>query len=740
MASPRKPDHFLTNSPPKAELAASSPTLYLPKVEAGRLLGILIRRGWIVVLCMAAAIGAMVLYTQKAPKIYISTGSVEVGTRVSDAMGTDFGREDTKDLEQLRTIERNMASREVMLRVVKSNQLAKATDFAPAGTTDQGLIGILLGRLRVELDRGTRVVEISVEDTDPVRAKELVESIVAEYQLASRERREGTARKASEGLAVKEKELRGVMDEAEQGLQSFREAHPIPGLEGREGSAVAGDPLGNLNTQLTQAKSERLRLEAEYEAFKKFDPEDPDAIAGIGRSTHADEVMSRVRALQAKELEFTTAKETYLQKHPVYKALSAEVAKLKQDLAESVRSAGEALEKSYHVAMENEHKLSDEVNNARTAAVGVDGLRAQFDKLRRDAEAARDLHASVDKRLREATMAGSLTASAIDWRDVPFVPEKAARPAKKVLFPVAALAGMLGGLVLMVGTELRDGRVRDAAAAARATGSPLLASLPAIQSGREGDMVLLSDPGSPVAEAFRRLRAVLLPPPAKPNARTVLFTSALPGEGRSLCAMNYAASLAMQGQRTLLLDADMRRPGLSRQHVNGHTAGLGAYLTGEAEPASACFPTALPNLYLLSSGPMRDDAAELLSGTRLPVLLEDAFRWFDSVVIDSPPVLAVSDALAISRYADRVCLVVRQNASERRELKKAADLLRSSGGNLIGFVWNESPFGGKENGAPEPVVPLSHPALSSSGSGVTVAASPSAAEGGMSEIPPSPIT
>jgi len=279
---------------------------------------------------------------------------------------------------------------------------------------------------------------------------------------------------------------------------------------------------------------------------------------------------------------------------------------------------------------------------------------------------------------------------------------------------------MMAGMMLLVGLEMGDSRVRDSAAAARATGVPMLTSLPRAEAGREGDMVLISSPSSPTAEAFRRLRAVLLPPPAMPGARTVLFASAGPGEGRSMCAMNYAASLALQGQRTLLLDADMRRPGLSRLHLGGEFSGLGDYLSGESDPAKACFPTSLPNLYLLSSGQMRNDAAELLSGTRFPVLLEDAYRWFDAVVIDSPPVLAVSDALAAARYADRVCLVVRQGAGERRNLRKAADLIRSSGGNLVGFVWNEMPFRAKGSPAPEPVVPFSHPALAGSGNKVTV--------------------
>jgi len=739
MAAPRKPEYHLTSSQARpAELASVSPTLYLPKVELGRLIGFVLRRGWLAVLGVALAVAAMWLYLKSAPKIYVASGSVEVSSHAPRVLNIDgLSPEDSKDLEQLRTIERNMASTALLLRVLKANHLESAKDFAPPGATEQGALGVLAKRVRVELDRGTRVVMLSVEDTDPERAKLLVESLVKEYDLWIKERRETLSRQAGEGLASEEAKLRSEMEEAASALQAFREEHPVPGLDEREAGGAGGSQLGNLNTQLTQAKSERLRLEAEYESFKKFDPEDPDALAGIGRSTQSDEMLSSIRSLQAKELEFAKLKERYGPKHPVYKEIEQEVVSLKNDLADAVNSAGQALEKSYHVALENEAKLQGEVDQARTVAVGVEGIRARFDVLKREAEATRELHATVDKRLRENTLASAAAVSSISWAEPPFVPEKASKPNKRVLLPVAAFAGMLLGGFMMVALELGDGRVRDSAAAARATGAPLLTSLPIVGAGREGDMVLLSDPASPVAEAFRRLRAVLLPPPAKPNARTVLFASAVPGEGRSLCAMNYAASLAMQGQRTLLLDADMRRPGLSRQHVNGSYGGLGDYLSGKADPASACFPTSLPNLYLLSSGPMKDDAAELLSGTRFPALLEDAYRWFDAVVIDSPPVLAVSDALAVSRYADRICMVVRQDASERRNLRKAAELIRSSGGNLIGFVWNELPFRAKGNTTPEPVVPLSHPALSSSG--VTVTNGAPAAHEETGESPPSPI-
>jgi capsular exopolysaccharide synthesis family protein len=396
--------------------------------------------------------------------------------------------------------------------------------------------------------------------------------------------------------------------------------------------------------------------------------------------------------------------------------VSTEVAALKANLQKATRATGETLENNYRIALDQETKLGREVERARHDVVSAEGLRARFEALEREAVANRTLHESVASRLRETSLAASVPGPVLRWEDMPMVPDKPVKPHKSVLLLLASFAGLFFGLVFAMGLELADGRVRDSAAAARATGVPLLASVAVMSDGRGGDFALLSQPDSETSEAFRRLRAALSPPAGHNGPATVLFASAKSGEGRSFCAMNYAASLAMQGLRTILVDADMRSPGLSLQHMQSPDSqiGLGDFLAGNAEPAKACHPTMLPNLYLLSSGAMRPNAAELLSGTRFPALLEDAYRWFDCVVIDSPPLLATSDALAITRYADRTCLVVRELAADRRELKRASDLVRTSGGNLVGFVWNKTPQKSRSGLDAGPSLPVFRPLLAGS--------------------------
>jgi succinoglycan biosynthesis transport protein ExoP len=699
--------------PQSPSIASADPTYFLPKVESGRIFGILLRRSWMLILPALLGAAAMVAVANRMPKTYRAAGSVYVGSQAPVVLDIRaVAPEETRDLEQMRSVEQGMSASTLLLRVIEAEGLAKDPTFAPAGSGPQALIAKLSKRVAVGLRRGTRIIDISVDDTDPVRARRLVEALVTEYESWTTDRQQTITRQASEGLAREEERLSLRMTESARKLQEFREAHPVPGLEGSDSKSPVGDALGALSSQLTQATAERLRLETEFEAYVKFDASKPEALAGIEKTERGTEVLSQVKALQLKRAEFGRVKERYLSKHPVYREISNEISVLEANLAATVRSAGQALEQRYQIAKGNEAKLQEQVSQARGSAVESEGVREQFRAMTREAEADRNLHDSVALRLRETALAASVPASVLRWEDTPLVPEKPSGPKKLVFAAGGAFLGFLLGGVLLIATALSDRKVRNSAEAARTIGTPLLVSIPTVENPGDG-MVLMTDPASAGAEAFRRLRVVLAPQPGANTGRTVLFTSAKAGEGRSFCALNHATSLAMQGHRTLLLDADLRSPGLSRDYISGEDegGGLGAYLSGKIEPASACFATLLPNLYLISSGPMRSDAAELLAGTRFPSLLEDAFRWFDRVVIDSPSVLAVSDALSIARYADRCCMVVRDGGSDRRELKRAAELIRSSGGNLVGFVWNESPKLTRGSSSVGPAVSANRPGL-----------------------------
>ena len=428
-------------------------------------------------------------------------------------------------------------------------------------------------------------------------------------------------------------------------------------------------------------------------------------------------MLAQVKAIQQKEADFARVKERYMFKHPVYKEIDNEITLMKANLAETVRAAGQALEQRYRVAKENELKLSNEVEQARGNAVDVEGIRQEFRNISREAEADRTLHDSVALRLRETTLAASVPASVLRWEDSPLQPEMAAQPAEnRVCRGGSDFSDFSAGWRFLIGIELGDSKVRGSRR--RRAGHRRAACwrrLPQIEHSGDG-MVAHG------RSRFRRGRGV--PPPAggsraaagqqhRPHRAfcqcqggggEILLRSQLrhltrhAGPPHACCSMpisavpDSAASISPERRKTPVSAATWPGKSIPPKPVSAPPCRI-----------STCFPPV----------PMRADAAELLAGTRFPALLEDAYRWFDRVVIDSSPVLAVSDLLAIARYADRTCLVVRDGGSDRRELKRAAELVRSAGGTLVGFIWNESPANGMNPASPGPGVPVNRPGISS---------------------------
>ena len=225
--------------------ADADPTYFLPKADPGRLLGVLFRRGWIV---MAAAIlGAIGLYmvANKLPKTYRATGSVQVSTQAPTILDIrPVAPEESRDLEQMRSVEQGLSASTLLLRVIEANHLADAPDFAPKGASQETLLQLLASRVKVELSRGSRIIVVQVDDTDPVRARTLVQSLVDEYEKWTTEKQLTITRKASEGLAREEEHLRKKMEESAKELQEFRKAHPVPGLEGSDSGSPVRDSLG----------------------------------------------------------------------------------------------------------------------------------------------------------------------------------------------------------------------------------------------------------------------------------------------------------------------------------------------------------------------------------------------------------------------------------------------------------------------------------------------------------------
>jgi capsular exopolysaccharide synthesis family protein len=334
-------------------------------------------------------------------------------------------------------------------------------------------------------------------------------------------------------------------------------------------------------------------------------------------------------------------------------------------------------------------QLQDEINKTQANTVAFSSKNMEYSTLQSETASYRAQLDSTRKDLEAADSAVHVVVPGISVRDKATSAIRV-RPNKTKAVAIGGFIGILGGLGFILGLYFIDSSIRTVSQAESALSLPVIAAVP-ILTESEGKSVLptYSDPQSFVAESFRGLRASLILHDRENPLKTILVASAIPGEGKSFCAANLAVAFAQAGLKTLLIDADLRLPTLHTYfNLLVENSGFTETLAGRAKLASAVVPSPLPTLSLLLTTTPADSPAELLSGIRLPLLLDEAAGAYDRVVIDSAPLNAVSDTMLIMPKADAILLVIRAAQTPISECKSALQKISSSKMKPLGLILN----------------------------------------------------
>jgi capsular exopolysaccharide synthesis family protein len=629
---------------------------------------LLLSKAWVIILFVTLSLGAAVAYILWAQKIYASLAviAVEQGApKVNNIQDFNSDAADEKTADVLKTIEQALLSETLFLQVVKANGLDKDPDFAPpkkdgSGYTDTELVGLFSSKVNVKLRKGTRLIDVSVEDPDPQRAQQLTASMVKEFINQSFEQNLGLSETAANYLRQESERLKANLENAEAAVEKYREDHNAVSLEDKQNIIV--EKLKELNQKVTEAKSERLRLEADVATIKKGKAKTPEQLLALPSVAAVPVVISLRQELADKESKFRA---------------DSQLTGLRESLNQAVVNAGNMVLKSYDSAKETEAKLTVALQEQEQAALELNKIAVPYNALVREVETDRALYESVLTRMKVTNVAKGIWENNIRVIETPFVPNKPAKPAKLKILVLSLLGGCVAGCGLVVGIDMADSSIRSVNQVEEVLGLPVLTMVPRSKRRHlDKEAVLTANPGSHEAEAFRSLRTALSFLGHQKDSKAVLFTSANPGEGKTYCSLNCGAALAQMGLRTLLIDADLRRPSLTRALLAGSkTPGLSACLTGNATLMDCCRPTATENLFILGAGERVSNPAELLAAGDLAGLLKEAMLYFDRVVLDSAPINAVSDTQLIAKEIESVCLVIRARKTPRRAVVRACSLL-----------------------------------------------------------------
>lgn len=661
---------------------------------------------WAVLAVVAVAVALAVLYTSRQPKIYEAKASLLLEPRLPDLLGqgddimtatASGGLEYYK--QQLQILQSNM----LVQKTVEQNQLQLKllTDQERAGLKLDEQVDLATRRLQLDLKvtypQLDRIMYVAIRNEDPALSAEIANQHVSTYVAYTKNLLSLDTTQASTALSAEFLKAEEDIRKADGDLYGFQKDNDLfaGSLEDRQSLVSAN--ISSFTSKANEARAQRIELGIRLERMKRLPLENflDSPILMMGESPSFD-------ALRAQ---YYTERATFLQlekevgpKSFEYQKQKANVDNLYAALQSEAKRILGGLTERYENAMATERALDNEVTRYKKEALELGPKIVKFNELARNRKSVEDRYNILRNRLSTSELTGSMNKSTqtsyakpLDKARVPTIPVS---PSLRINIMVAgslALALALGLVILIV---FLDRSIKTAADAQQAAGVPVLGVVPAIKESatledRARDMYVHTHPSSPVAECCRSLRTNILFSSADRRLKTIIVSSPNPREGKTTVVMYLGTTMAQSGQRVLIVDTDMRRPrlhvstGVSRQH------GISDLILGAQNYDDVIKATDVPNLFVLPCGPLPPNPAELLMTKRFEAVLAELATRFDRVILDSPPLGAVTDAVVLSKVADGVILVARARKTLRDELKRASKQVRDVGGTIFGLIVNE---------------------------------------------------
>lgn len=695
---------------PAIELSPREPHLY-------DYLLILRKHQWLILSFLLAVVTIVTIATFRMSPVYVARTKVEIdreNTNFLPFQGAD-SYDYMMDLDNyIETQSRILTSETMALQTIRNSNLAGNPEFSGGGNSEAIAAGTLkneklppevgafLGSLSVRRIPNTRLLEVSFESTNPQLAARILNAHLDNYiEQNYKSRYEATA-DASKWLQSELDELSVKVRRSEDARIEYERNNQIWTVDDKNN--VTTQRLADLNKELTDAQSDSLKRQAVYEYAKSGDI---DAVPQIRDNTVLQELQRKRADLS---VQYTDAVNQYGPNFPKVQRLQAQMKELDEQMVRERKGIITQLESDYREAKQHEDLLSRALDQQKAEANAMSEKMIQYNILKREAEANKALYDSLQTKLKEAQISSGLKSSNIRIVDPAMVPSTPARPAKTRNIALAFLVGLVGGVGLALLREYLDNTVKTPDDIETLARLPSLAVVPAFGDGlssakRPGllkgassnghekriELVAQHLPKSQMSEAFRALRTALLLSQADRPPQVILVTSALPREGKTTAAANLAVTLAQLGDKTVLVDADLRKPGVGRllNLGTGKYAGLSSYLAGVSALDLVTVPhPAIPNLAAIPTGPLPPNPADLLSSHKLSEAIAELRTKYKFIVLDSPPIMAATDAVILSVQADGVLLVVRSGETPKEAFTRTRDLLASVKCHLLGVVLN----------------------------------------------------
>jgi succinoglycan biosynthesis transport protein ExoP len=676
---------------------------------------ILAKRRWTIFTVVFVLTTLAAIYAFKTKPVYQATARVEVeAEEPSFQTATEPYRSIPTDDTYLQTQVDVLKSDNLAWQTIEQLRLDLNPEFNPAAghrntqqeesasAVETRLIRTFHGDLQVTLARGSRMLKVSFESTDPRLAAQVATALVNNYIQYNFSTQYDATRQASGWMGRQLDDLKAKVEKSQQALVDYERQNAIVNISDKEN--VVEQRLADLSQDLTTAENDLAQKESVYDLVKA----NPSQVASLAQ----DELLQRLQEKYADaKTEYVNALAQYGPRFPKVVQLQDQVNELHGLIEQERERTVERIDRDYQAALNRETILEAAVAREKVKVGNLNQLLIQHDLLKHDFETNQELYDSLLKRLKNATVSAGLRATNIHIVDNALVPGVPVRPKKALDIAIGLMVGLILGITLAFVEEGLDNSVKNAEDVERLVPAPILAVIPAAGSvgprsswlglgnGKHAAsngsvaMVVAKQPNSMLAESYRSLRTAIKLSMAPRPPQTLLVTSTQPGEGKTSTSVNLAIALAQQGCRVLLVDADLRKPSIAHSLGLSEKPGLSGYLTGAHGLDEALQQVeSLANLSVLPAGPHPPNPAELLASPTMEKLIAELRLRFEHVIIDSPPVLTVTDATVLSKWVDGVVVVIESNVTPKHAVVRTYKVLETAGARMLGAVLNKMDF------------------------------------------------
>jgi capsular exopolysaccharide synthesis family protein len=687
-------------------------------------LHVILKRRWVVLSCLLIVFTTVAIGTLKKKPIYEGKVLIEINPEQPNVLNFQEVLQLTSvDIESYRETQyKVLQSRTLAEHVIDDLKLCRYPEFYK-GSLLFGLIQVVPDKIPSASDpeppdrsmdayRNTVRHFIDNIDVSPVRRSNLVElsfysenaelaarianQLSTEYIDQNLQVKWDEANKASEWLSGKLVGLKAKLEKSDDALQSYARANSIIFVEEKQN--LVNERLKQLQEEYTKAQALRFQKESLYNLVQAGRVQD---LPGVLSNGLIQNLATRLAELERDYAQLTA---TVKPEYPKAIALKKQIDAMQASLDRQKKALGENIVDDYRSALANEKYLAQALDEQKKEVNDVAEKSIQYNILKREVDANKQLYEGLLTRMKEATVSAGLTASNVRIVDTAQVPKAPVKPRVALNLALGIVLGAAFGVGLAFLQEYLDNTLKTPDEVERLLRLPSLGLLPdyspdgtgkgsdkglaTVKHGSDGAIAPAVQTGREAVEAYRSLRTSILLS-AHPVPKMLLITSAVPSEGKTTITVNLGAMLASLGSKVVIVDCDMRKPSCHRSTGVENKPGFVQCLTGHVELADAILPVpGVPNLSVIPCGPIPPNPAEVLSSPVTPELLNKLRSQFEYVLVDSPPLLTVSDSRILSTLTDAVVLVTRAYGTPYDVVRRARELLYHTGARILGVALN----------------------------------------------------